>query len=73
MYVSMMVPECDMNDMKYSPAVEGAGILAQGATGRYCVVLYAGPEYLKENNITPMTYEDAVSKVESKPGAWVDF
>lgn len=46
MYVEMQVPECDFTGTRYDGPVKGAGAVAQGASGRWCVVMYAGPEYL---------------------------
>ena len=73
MWMKEMVNECDFNNTKYDAPVEGAWALAQGASGRFCCVMYAGPEYLAENNITPLSREEAEAKVEAMPGAWVDF
>jgi len=72
MFVKQKVNECDFTGRKYNSAVDGAGALAKGATGRVCVVMYAGPEYLAENNVTPLSYEDAVKKTEEQ-GGYPDF
>ena len=64
MYVKMMVPECDFNSIRYEAPVEGAGAVARGASGRWCVVMYAGPEYLAEHGITPITHEEAYAQIE---------
>ncbi len=42
-----------------------------GATGRACIVMYAGPEWLAENNITPVDYETADFQV-TENGGWLD-
>jgi hypothetical protein len=73
MWMREMVSMCDFTDTRYPTAVEGAWVLAQGNTGRYCCVMFAGPEYIKEHNINPMCREDAEAYVESIAGAWVDF
>ena len=62
MYVSMMVNDCDFDDKKYDGYTQGAGCLAQGATGRWCVVMTAGPDYLIRNGITPISRDEAVKK-----------
>lgn len=72
MFVEYIVPECDFTHNKYSPAVDGAAVLARGATGRWCAVLFVGPEYLEENNIIPLTYNDAVQQCR-KQGGYIDF
>lgn len=72
MWVELLVTECDFTGRKYANKVKGAGAIAKGATGRACVVMWAGPEYLKERDITPLSYEDAVTEAESR-GWKVDF
>jgi len=72
MYVAMNVPACDFRGTNYPKVVEGAGCLAQGATGRWCVVMYAGPEWLAAHNITPITHEDALTEIEEL-GGYADF
>ena len=44
MLVRMTVPCCDFTEVAYRGGVEGGGYIARGATGRRCVVMYAGPE-----------------------------
>jgi len=72
MYVEMQVPECDFTGTRYDGEVKGAGAVAQGASGRWCVVMYVGPEYLAKHGITPLAYEDAIEKCEAK-GGWAEF
>lgn len=72
MFVKQMVHECDFTGRRYDTAVEGAGALAQGATGRMCVVLYAGPEYLAENQITLMSEDEAEAWAKANNG-WLDI
>lgn len=71
MFIKQMIKECDFTGRVYDTYVEGAGALAQGATGRMCVVLYAGPEYLAENQITIMTMDEAESWAAANDG-WLD-
>jgi hypothetical protein len=74
MFMKEMVTECDFTGVKYDAPVEGAWALAQGATGRYCCVMYAGPEWLAENpNQTVISREEAEAAVNAQEGAWVDF
>jgi len=73
MYVEMMVNECDFTGKKYTKSVMGGGAVAKGATGRYCVVMYCGPEWLEENGITPMPIEEAREKADADPKGFADF
>ena len=73
MFVEQRVTECDFNQIKYDTPMDGAGIVARGATGRYCVVMYAGPEFLRKNNIVPLTHDEAVAEVEKTGDGWPEF
>jgi hypothetical protein len=76
MYVKAMVSECDMDNTKYDKEVEGAHIVARSAVGRYCPVLYVGPEFLAENDITPLEYDVAIAEAVSYidvNGGYIDF
>lgn len=73
MYMHEMVPECDYTQVRYDKPVAGAWILAQGATGRYCAVMFVGPEWLAEHDINPISREEAEARVNAQEGAWVDF
>lgn len=76
MYVEYQVPECDDTGEQYQGLKDGVAVISQGATGRYCAVLYFGPEFkarLIENGQKIYTYEEAVEAVEAIPGAWVEF
>lgn len=73
MWMKELVTCCDLTDRKYDEPVEGAWALAQGATGRYCAVMFAGPEYLAENGINPISREEAEDRVAAQDGAWADF
>lgn len=72
-FMKALVNECDFTDTKYLGDVEGAWMLAQGASGRYCPVMFCGPKFLEEKGIEPVDYDTAVSMVESIEGAFVDF
>jgi hypothetical protein len=72
MYVSAYVPECDITGVKYPSDVKGAYAVARGATGRYCAVLYVGPEYIAERGLVVKTYEEAIAIVEAE-GGYADF
>ena len=74
MYIKMMVSECDYTDRKYEAPVEGAGILVRGASGRWCIVMWVGPEYLKETNTNVILPEEALREIRKiYPNAHVEF
>ena len=74
MYIKSMVRECDMSGDKFDVAVEGAGILCRGATGRWCVVLECGPAYLEANGIVPEDEDVVRNRIDSAPdGDYADF
>lgn len=73
MFVQAKVLECDFDGVHYADYVDGAYVVARGATGRYCAVMYAGPDYLKRSDITPLTYDEAVAQVERNGDGWVEF
>lgn len=73
MYVKMFVSECDFTERTYPTPVIGAGVVAQGATGRWCVVMLAGPEYLNEAGITPITEEEGRDLITKSGNGWPDF
>lgn len=54
-----MVTTCDLRTIDYDEPVEGAHIIARGATGRWCCVMWVGPEYLDENDIKTITRGEA--------------
>lgn len=70
-YVAGKVKECDYSSKRYSEPVDGCWALAQGATGRYCVVLHIGPEEIEANNLTVRDLEEVRAEIEAK-GAYLD-
>jgi hypothetical protein len=73
MYVIGMVPSCDFTDTTYPEPVQGAHVIARGYSGRYCVVMYAGPEWLAKSGIVPLSYSEAVSTVLKNGDGYVEF
>ncbi len=74
MYIELMVTECDITERQYNNPVKGAGIVARGATGRWCVVLWVGPEYLEEMDIKAIAPEEAREQLKkSHPLDTIDF
>lgn len=72
MYVESYVPECDFTKRVYPSVVKGASAVARGATGRYCEVVWVGPEYIAEHGLTVLSREEAYAIVE-KEGGYADF
>lgn len=70
MLVEGLVSECDFSDMSYQGTVQGAWLVVQGATGRWCTVMHVGPEYLRSNNLLRevLTIEQAERQVDLKGG-----
>ena len=73
MWVEQMVTECDFSDEVYDTPVKGGGVIARGATGRYCVVMWAGPSWLKRNGVVPMSPEKARDAVAELGDGYPDF
>lgn len=76
MYVKRMVQECDFNDEKFDEPVDGVAMIAKGATGRYCEVMWGGPKVLADlidEGITVHTYEEARELADSDPYGWAEF
>lgn len=72
MYVETYVNTCDFSGTKYDGAVKGAAAVCQGATGRWCEVLWVGPEYIDEKGLKVLSREEAYAIVENE-GGYADF
>jgi len=59
LYLGAMVEECDVKDITYPEPVVGAQIWVKSAIGNWGWVMSVGPEYIKENNCTVLTYDEA--------------
>lgn len=75
MVIRGKVFECDVMGIKYPDGVDGGWCVVEGASGRFCVVMHIGPEYLaKYKSCDITTYENAVALVIAKNGIeYVDF
>jgi len=72
MYIKGMVDKCDQTGKEYYPDVEGVWVLAQGATGRFCAVLWFGPEYAESAGLDIWSREQCEEYAKSK-GGWLDI
>ncbi len=71
MYMKAKVSECDYTGKTYPELVEGAYVLAQGATGRWCPVMFVGPEWLTKHKPEILT-EEQVEKELITLGGWLE-
>ena len=72
MYIKGMVDKCDHTGEEYPTMVEGVWALAQGATGRFCAVLWFGPHYAEQAGLEVWTREQCEAHAKSK-GGWLDI
>ena len=73
-FIAGLVNECDYTERKYNSYINGAWIVAQSATGRYCAVMYVGPEYIKKFEIKLANADDIRKEIESfNDGSTADF
>ena len=74
MLVKGIVNECDFTGTRYKSAVQGAWVVAQGKTGRWCTVMYMGPEYIRDYGLEHelITVEQARREVD-RTGGWLDI
>ena len=70
--IDMTTRSCDFTFTQYDAPVRGAGMVAQGATGRYCVVMVAGPEWIADNPNTEIVSWDEASKRIEAQGWWLE-
>lgn len=73
MLIASLVSECDFTDTKYATPVMGAHVLAQGATGRWCCVMWMGPEYLALTTQEVISREEAVRLALASENGSIDF
>lgn len=60
MLIRQRISGCDFTGETYKPPIEGYGAVSRGATGRWCVVMWMGPEYYKKYHEGQVkTYEEA--------------
>ena len=73
MIIRGKVKDCDMTGKSYETQVDGGWILARGNTGRVCVVMHVGPEYIKANDVQFNSRAAAESWALSEVGGSIDF
>jgi hypothetical protein len=73
----MTVPCCDFTNEQFPCGVEGGGYIDRGATGRWCVVMYAGPQQVAKHVTAGgvvLSEEEAYAYVASQGnGDYADF
>ena len=70
--IDMTTRSCDFTFTQYDAPVRGAGFVSQGATGRYCVVMVAGPEWIADNpNTEIVSWDEASNRIEAL-GWWLE-
>lgn len=70
--IDMTPRRCDWNLIDYDAPVRGAGMVCQGETGRFCVVMVAGPEWIADNPNTEIVSWDEASKRIEALGWWLE-
>jgi hypothetical protein len=69
MLIRGFVEKCDSCAVEFNG--QGGHAVAQGATGRWCVVLHLCPKCT--NLDTAISYEEAHKQIETELGGWADF
>jgi len=73
MWIQGEVTYCDIDQTSYEKPVMGAHAICRGASGRYCAVLWAGPEAVERDGLEPITREEALKIIEEKGDGWAEF
>lgn len=71
MIIRRKVTHCDFTNRSYEQPVDGAACIAQGATGRWCEVLWMGPEALETTQSKTISREEAIQQIGLN--GYVDF
>lgn len=70
MLIRTKVTECDFTNTVYRRPVDGYAIVQRGATGRWCVVMHAGPEAQLD---TSRVYTPEQARIECNKTGYADF
>jgi hypothetical protein len=76
MIIFKWVTECHETGEKYDTPVQGIAYLAQGATGRWCEVLHAGPATLarmEQDGTEILTADEARIRADALPNSRAGF
>jgi len=76
MIIHRQVKECDFTGAKYPDHVDGIAYIAQGNTGRWCEVLWGGPEEkarIESDGEEILTEEQARKIIIESGNGWPDF
>lgn len=74
MIIATLVSSCDITGQDFGEYVDGVAFIAQGATGRWCEVLWGGPEQLAKAKAegSLLTREEAYAEI-NRLGGYPDF
>ena len=74
MHIDQKIPKCDFCGTKFPQSVDGKGLIARGASGRYCVVMYACKPCGAVSGArgSGLTNEDMANIERDDPGSWFD-
>lgn len=77
MLIFKQVRECDFSGEVYGMPVDGFAVIAQGATGRWCEVMYGGPtelsRVLRADGEEVLTVDEARDRANALPNSYADF
>lgn len=73
MMIKALVNDCDFTGRKYPAPVWGAHCFARGATGRVCLVMTMGPEYVAEHDPKLSSDEELEAWANDAPGGYLDY
>lgn len=76
MYVRREVTACDFRGVEYPEPVVGVAVVQKSAAGRYCEVMWGGPEFLADQiagGAKILTYEEARKIANEDPNGYADF
>jgi len=76
MIIHKQVTQCDMTGGEYPGGVDGIAYLSQGASGRWCEVLWGGPEEkarIQKDGAEILTDDEARNRIAESGNGWPDF
>lgn len=76
MIIFKNVTSCDFTEEQYDTPVAGIAVIAQGATGRWCEVMWGGPSILEQeiaDGTAIYCVDVARAKVNAMEDSYADF